>query len=493
MKKIISIIIISFFIFSWRIFAYENCNEKDYSNLYDWVFYLQNNKDLWVVFIAQKNNKFFIVKNQKRTGKKYLADNVFLPIDLLQITPDSKISYIEKKDSKKFLVKDFKIISEKFDDILNIKFSSDWKSFVFIAKKDSKYFIVKNNKIISKKFDKISSIKYLDYFKWKIYYIFSENNKDYLVEKHNLKKTSSWYDKILDISISPDKDIIYFSVLKNGKYFVVWKNEKIITKKYDKNDYYIWSIWYSPAWDLIYSVRKDSKWYIVKNEKIITRKYDWIGWKYSPAWDLVVVAKKDSKWFLIKDNKRFSSKYDSITYLSFSKKWEDIAFIWENYWYKYVVKNHKIVSDKYEIFKNLWENITSSIKDLSFLENGDIVFLIENYNKVKDWKNWSKVIKKISCWDNIDNTTPTIITNNARLKKNYILRKQDLIKSKYKNYVYDIEKLINNSKEEKLSSLFYKVEDVQKSLKYNTSYKYKDLKAFVNFLEAALRLKLSEF
>lgn len=343
--------------------------------------------------------------------------------DINKIEYFSSGSYIlvNRDDLWYSIIKDW-IESKKYEDILNIKYSKNWKNYSFIAKKGWKDIFVKDW-VEGEKYDTIYDFDVSS--DWEKYIFSAVKDWKNIIVINWFE--SEAYDMVYDLDISEYLDNYTFNtyiVRKKDFYLLIkdWAEQKIIQEKDNK---YIYSFWKQKLeYDYIDSIRliqwgKSFVFVAKKGEKYVVVK-DWIE---IGSYDNIVnnmsnnimsnfdisldkssfsfIAQKDKKQVLVKDWVE-SEEYDKINNLIINSG-INIPVNTVNhicYWYlddsknylfkaevdwKWLVVNDWIESEKYD-----------KISDINCFENTKSY----SYIAEKNWNNelvnsWIKINKEI--------------------------------------------------------------------------------------------------
>ena len=259
--------------------------------------------------------------------------------------------------------------SNKYDEIKNFIYSSDWKSFAFVGQKGNKAYVIKDW-IESYAGKTIYNISYQYSPNWKSFSYKTKEGKKWIlvIDWTEIDK----YDSISNLTYSSDWRSFYYTAKKNWKSFIV--NDWIESDDYES----IFFPTYSSDWKSFYYVAKKYwKSFIVK-DWVESKKYDSIrSSTYSPNWkDFYYIAKQNWKSFIVKNWIEWK-KYDNIIDFEYSSDWKKLAFKIKKDWKSFIVKDW-VESKKYDDIYDY--KYSSDWKNFAFKAKKDWKYII-----VKDW------------------------------------------------------------------------------------------------------------
>lgn len=231
-----------------KYFAYFAAKDERAFLVKDWIEYwnyenLNDDNSNYIFFSVNKEN--YIVKNWIGYIVNFWIEWIkYSDIENLTLSPNWKsFAYKITKEWKTSIIKDWKNISWKYDEVWFPFYSSDSKTFLYIAKKDELTILVKD------------WIEYLNFFNndndtfikseplfspdWNSFLYLAENYSRYFIVKNWVKwKEYDYIDKNM-MSFSPNSKSFAYIVETDWKYFIV--KDWVEWKKYDKISNLIYS------------------------------------------------------------------------------------------------------------------------------------------------------------------------------------------------------------------------------------------------------------
>lgn len=293
-----------------------------------------------------------------------------------------------------------------YEEIYNLLYSPDWKSFLYIAMDNGKSFIVKDW-VKLKEYQRVSDIQY------------SSNSKDYIYKAEDnwvIYIVKNWIEIYSNTSEIRGVSKMNYSENLNSFSFEFWSSlERTIIKdwieynKYKSNTNWIYSKDWKTFW---YIWRKWNNSYVIINWIVKSKWYPIIKYlQFSPNWNsfsFEVYSTFTKKNSIVKDGNEFN-KYNYATELVYDSTWNNYSYIANDYFddpifvgqkkLMWFVVTNWIEWKKYNsVFKlwysDKWDNLiyTATQHTNNFTTES---FIVENWIDSKERYLYKKGIKNI--------------------------------------------------------------------------------------------------
>jgi hypothetical protein len=414
----------------------------------------------------------------------------------------NNFTYVRNKNDKDVIIQDWKVIVSDYDTISNFIISENWENFSFIWTKNNKRFIVKNWKIIEG-FNKPADLTYTD--DWNSLMFTERLEKGDIVLLNDGKIVSWEYENINEYYVSFD----WLSIIIDGEkkwidsYFHNWNNVDLKDEQsyksepifsvngknyvytfsddsYEKYISYNWKvidewininhdIWFSPKWELYYTIDKDGNSIFKLWWKTFWKEYHniWLP-LYSPdGKSFSFGAKKDDKYIVIKDEKQIWWTYDRATrHHIYSADGKSFSFVWYKNGKQIVIKDGKEVWD-----------IFLDITEIKYKSNNEIIYTVydgKSFIVNEKCENTHKIISS-------ETNNSITIKSKSKIFKNLILSQKELKIKKYWNgLIIKLNPIVSNMTDKKLLSVYRKLIDFNTNwsnvIKYKSVFLYLEAK-----------------
>lgn len=366
-------------------------NKKQIVNKVDRIYYLQ---DKWIVYRETKTNHWTWIINDNWKTIDWYSDS-----HSLTVNPNNKsYAFIAEKNNKSFVIDNYNKWNE-YNSVSDLVFNADWTKLAYIAKKNNQYLIVEN---------------WIEWNRYDTVWV-PQYSKDWKLLMYIAKKCEHTFAVINWKEEEKYEEIANFDFLNSfdGNYYYLWKkwwkwnyirNWKVVNmfpillgKKYKEVSYPHFYNYIPAEWDEFYRKIDKTKWklYVPKENTYTNKNYSWDKIIYKNLEDLILNIEYEwyqnliINWIEWKKYTRIYWENWGAIYLYKSNNSKKISYIAND-----TNQNLVIVENWVEVYKNKMTNeyIELELKYIQYYWD-DLFYCLANktLNNINCYKNNKKL------------------------------------------------------------------------------------------------------